>query len=425
MKTSHSILAILLAAPLAMLPAAEPGVGKLRLVSREVTAKQSPFVDAIYAETKGLRLVNRTHASDDNGKTWIANPLTPNFVKDLPSGFRRVPVTAMLDPQVGCLVQMLNALDTHNLDPKIAEPPIALNNYYMRYRVSTDGGRSWLFDEPIIQQGDYTVRHPIKDVWIGTNAFFLGDRGCIPIPTRDSKVLVPTAMTLRGENGALLNPGGGHTYTDVIVLIGTWTADHHLRWQVSQRVAGDPALTTRGLVEPTLVELDDGRLFMVMRGSNWRGGNSEYKADPDSKAPPGCKWFSTSKDGGFTWSKAEPWATDDGKVFYSPSSMSTLFRHSTGRVFWVGNLLPANPEGNLPRHPLVIGEVDRQSLRLIRSNVVTLDREEPGDKSQGRLDLSHFHLREDRESQEIIVTYARNHNRYRSQEHVRLRLALP
>lgn len=80
---------------------------------------------------------------------------------------------------------------------------------------------------------------------------------------------------------------------------------------------------------------------------------------------------------------------------------------------------------NLPRHPLVFGEVDRKTLQLIRNSVVTLDQEDPADKKQGRLDLSHFHLLEDRVSQEILVTYPRNHNRYKSREHVPLRLALP
>ena len=401
MKTLPLALAAFLLAPLAPLPAAEVRTGGLRIVSREVTRQPSPFYGALYAEPKGLRLINGEQASDDNGKTWTANPLTPDFARDLPPGYRRTPVTAMLDPRAGCVLQIVNALDTPGLDPKINEPPSALQNYYLRYRVSADGGRTWLFEEPVIQQGDYTALHPIKDVWIGQNALFLGDRGCIPIATRDGKILVPAQMTLRGENGKLANPGGGHTYTDVVVLIGAWTRDHRVQWQVSERVQGDPARTSRGVIEPTLVETGDGRLLMVMRGSN-----DAFKPGARTAVPPGRKWFATSTDGGVTWTKPEAWAYDDGEAFYSPSSMSTLFRHSTGRIFWMGNLLSANPEGNLPRHPLVIGEVDRKTLRLIRSSVVTLDQEEPGDKPQGRLDLSHFHLIEDRQSREIILHLA-------------------
>jgi hypothetical protein len=156
-----------------------------------------------------------------------------------------------------------------------------------------------------------------------------------------------------------------------------------------------------------------------------RGSNDVFKPDPVTKERlPGCKWFSISADGGLTWSKPEPWVYDDGGAFFSPSSMSALFRHSTGRIFWVGNLVPDNPQGNSPRHPLVIGEVDRKTLRLLRSSVLTLDREEPGDKTQGRLDLSHVHLIEDRENKEIIVTYPRAHNAYKSYEWAMLRISI-
>jgi hypothetical protein len=68
--------------------------------------------------------------------------------------------------------------------------------------------------------------------------------------------------------------------------------------------------------------------------------------------------------------------------------------------------------------------VDRTTLRLIRSSVLTMDKEEPEDKSQGRLDLSHIHLLEDRESREIILGYTRAHNAYKSVEFALLRLAL-
>lgn len=429
MKAPHALhITLLLAALLtARVPAhsSELNVGQLRVIHRELTPEQSLFHTAMYAEPQGLRLISGAQASEDNGKMWSPNPLTQNFTKDLPANYRRVPLTAVLDPSVGCVLQILIGLDLPDVDRKMNEPPIAQQNYYLRYRVSSDGGRSWLFDDRIIQQGDYDTQHPIRDVWIGQNAFFLGDRGCVPIIAQDGKVLVPAHMTIRGENGKLSDPAGGHTYTDVVVLIGTWTSDHHVLWQVSERVQADPTLSTRGMVEPTLVQLDDGRLLMVMRGSNWTGNNGDLIAHPDPSVPRGCKWSSISTDGGLHWSKPEQWAYDDGEVFYSPSSMSALMRHSTGRIFWAGNVTPENPQGNLPRHPLVIGEVEQKTMRLIRSSVITLDQEDPADKRQGRLDLSHFHLREDRVSKDIFITYPRNHNRYKTREHVLLRLAVP
>ena len=287
----------------------------------------------------------------------------------------------------------------------------------MRYRVSVDGWRSWLFDEPIVQAGGFTARHPFEGSLGWQNALYLGDLGCIPIVTRTGKVLVPAQMTPLGPDGKLWNPGGGWTYTDVLVLIGTWTKDRRLAWHASQRVIGDPKRSTRGMIEPTLAEFPDGRILMVMRGSN--GG----KADPRQELP-SYKWFAVSQDGGETWSTPAPWTFADGQPFFSPSSMSTLFRHSSGRHFWAGNLSEQNCQGNLPRWPLVVGEVDPRSLMLIRSSLLTVDTRRGEDKDRGRLDLSHLTLLEDRGSREIILTYPRSYNAYKSNEWATVRLGV-
>jgi hypothetical protein len=156
---------------------------------------------------------------------------------------------------------------------------------------------------------------------------------------------------------------------------------------------------------------------MVMRGSN--GGNLDPKCEL-----PSYRWFSVSADGGETWTKPEPWTYEDGKPFFSPSSMSALLRHSSGRCFWVGNVSAANCEGNSPRYPVIMGEVEPKGLKLIRSSVLTVDTEQPGDKAQGRLDLSHFTLFEDRKSKEIILVVPRAHGGYKSWEYATIRIAV-
>jgi lysophospholipase L1-like esterase len=398
----------------------KPPIGSqpcLRVVSREVFTNQTPFLGALYAEPKGLRLISASAASDDNGQAWTPQAFRPDLKDSLPYGYRRDPVTSVCDRRTGQLLTILNALDTPGLDPKLVEPAVAQNTYYLRYRVSRDGGRSWLLDEPIVQTGPYDSKHPIEGVWIGKNAIYLGDAGCIPIVTRKGKVLVPAQLTPLAPDGTLYNPSDGHTFTEVVVLIGTWAKGGRLKWECSQHVCGDPARSTRGLIEPTLAELPDGRILMVMRGSN--GG----KDDPKQQLP-SYKWSSVSKEGGRTWSKAEPWAYNDGRPFFSPSSMSTLFKHSTGRFFWVGNILATNCAGNLPRWPLVAGEVDPKSLRLIRQSQLVVDTEQPSDKPQGRLDISHVTLFEDRQTYEIVLTYPRAHRGYKSYEWVTARLAL-
>jgi len=80
-------------------------------------------------------------------------------------------------------------------------------------------------------------------------------------------------------------------------------------------------------------------------------------------------------------------------------------RHSTGRLFWLGNILPTNPTGNRPRYPFVIGEVDRISGALQRETVTVIDDRGPGDGEL--LSLANFYAREDRETREIVLHMSR------------------
>jgi len=388
----------------------------LRQVSRVVTAGQADLYNCVYVQSKGLTLRASDQLSTDNGRHWEKKPMTPDYSAGLPFGYRRDNVTWALLPPNDKLLVIVNSLDTPGLDPKINEPPEAQKTYYLRYRVSTDAGRTWLFDEPVIQAGNYSAKHPCDGVWVGSNSVYLGDLGCVAIATRKGKVLVPAQTTPLGPDGELWNPSGGHSYTDVLVFIGSWTKTNRLTWEVS-RVIGDPKRSSRGLIEPSLAELPDGRILMVMRGSN--GG----KIDPEHKLP-SYKWCAVSKDGGRHWSTPEPWTFDDSQPFFSPSSMSRLFRHSSGRCFWAGNLTSENCEGNLPRWPLALAEVDLKSLKLVRSTMLTLDTQMPEDKTRGRLDISHLTMFEDRETKEIVVVYPRSYHAYQSCEWVTVRVAV-
>ncbi|QDV12862.1 hypothetical protein CA51_27480 [Rosistilla oblonga] len=394
-------------------PAADAQPPCVSIVKRELTDAVSPYYRAIYGDVAKDRLVSSSWQSDDNGKNWSPIRSHHALARGLTPGFRRNPTTSTLDPNRNCVLAIVNALDTPNLDPKINEPPIAQKTYYLRYRVSTDGGASWLCDDPIVGVGDYDAKHPFDDLWIGKNAIYVGDNGCAPIVTDSGRVLLPVQMTVLDEAGELYQPPRAHTYTEAVALVGTWTDENRITWRMPTRVKGDPEKTVRGLIEPTIAEAPDGRILMVMRGSN----------SHDSTVA-SSKWFAVSNDEGETWSEPKRWAYDDGTSFYSPSSMSVLMRHSSGRIFWVGNITPENPKGNLPRFPLVIGEVDPQSLQLIRSSVVVVDQKNPEDANRGRLDLSHVHLMEDRETKEMILTYTRAYHAYRQREFALLRLAL-
>ncbi|MEO8962120.1 MAG: sialidase family protein [Ginsengibacter sp.] len=395
----------------------ESGRTTPKIVSRSISAETPHFYKSIYVTAKSFQLRSGDFVSIDNGKTWSKKLIKPDFSVGLPNGYRRDPVSSVLDNKTGRIVTIFNALDVEDLDSTIDEPSIAQKTYYLRYRVSKDSGKTWQFDNPIIQAGEFTFQHPFPEIFIGKNSIYLGDIGSIPVISKKGKILVPAQTTPLGPDGKLWNPGGGFTYTDVVVLIGTWTNDDKITWKMSNRIKGDPHRSTRGMIEPTLSEMKDGSLLMVMRGSNEGKGISKDLL-------PSYKWYSVSNDGGETWSNPQPFTFEDGKAFYSPSSMSTLFKHSSGRCFWVGNMNEENSKGNLPRWPLVFAEVNTKNLNLIRKSLLIADTHEEEDNSHGRLDISHISLIEDRKTKEIILTYPRSYNAYQSREWVTTRIAV-
>jgi hypothetical protein len=237
----------------------------------------------------------------------------------------------------------------------------------------------------------------MRGVTVGRNAVMLGDAGCETLRTRGGRLLVPVQVCPVGPDGRYINPGGGYTYHEAAVLIGRWSPepqDLRLTWELSPYIPNDPAKSTRGAVEPTLAQFPDGRILMVLRGSN------------DVKPHlPGYKWFTVSHDEGDHWEEVLPWTYDDGTRFFSPSSMSQLLRHSNGSFYWLGNITPENPKGNGPRYPLVIGRVNPDSLRLERNTVTVIDTRREGEHEG--MTLSNFHAHEDRVTGEIVLHMSR------------------
>jgi hypothetical protein len=159
-------------------------------------------------------------------------------------------------------------------------------------------------------------------------------------------------------------------------------------------VKGDPARSTRGMDEPTLARLSDGRIMMLMRGSN--AGHPEL---------PGFRWVSWSSDGGWHWTKPQPWTYTSGEPPFSPSACSQLLRHSSGKLYWIGHITPANPRGNRPRYPVVIGGVDESTGLLIRDSLIRIDDRGPGDDEILMLYPPSAH--EDRRTREIAIHLSR------------------
>ena len=86
---------------------------------------------------------------------------------------------------------------------------------------------------------------------------------------------------------------------------------------------------------------------------------------------------------------------------------STLIRsRQNGRLYWIGNITPDNPDGNYPRFPLVIGEVDDETGRLIRDSVIRLDTRNPEFDSE-KMQLSNFRTTEDPKTGNLLITLTR------------------
>lgn len=177
-------------------------------------------------------------------------------------------------------------------------------------------------------------------------------------------------------------------------LIGEESKDG-IQWKAGRFLGIDPGLSVRGICEPAVAELTDGRMLMVARGSNV--GVPEMK---------GHKWASLSEDGGETWSCPRPFPLSNGTDFFSPTSGSALIRHSNGRLYWIGNICPENPKSGRPRFPLVIAEVEEEEkIGLKTDSIRSIDTQTEQDSPQ--LQLSNFRAHEDRETGEIVICLAR------------------
>lgn len=369
-----------------LVPSPRPGVGVMG--GTYYTRKDGGELRSIYnhisrSDTADIAYTRR---STDNGKTWSEPVEWPCFF-DAPNGKgRRHPPGGYVDPVTGryFAVWTQGVLPTDN-------PLEGMRQWTLWYSTSDDGDMTELVNEQIIHEGEgYDAIHHLPGVTVGRNCVMMGDRGQLPLTRSDGVILLPVQVSPTGPDGNYHNPGAGYTFTDCMLLMGRWRSDGGLSWTTSQRIQGDPARTTRGMIEPTIAELNDGRILMVMRGSN--------DAKPDW---PGYRWHSISSDGGATWSTPEPWQHDDGTPMRSPSSCSQLLSHSSGRLFWLGNRCGHNPRGNSPRYPMILCEVDRATGCAVKESITIIDDRQPDEGE--RLTLSNFYAREDRQTGEILL----------------------
>ena len=117
--------------------------------------------------------------------------------------------------------------------------------------------------------------------------------------------------------------------------------------------------------------------------------------------------MSLSEDGGMTWSPVTDLRYDTGEQFYSPASISKTLRSSkTGKLYYFLNISDTPPEGNDPRYPLQVAQIDEEKGALIKDTVTVIDDRNPLTDSE-HLSLSNFGLLEDRETHMVELTMTR------------------
>ncbi len=342
-------------------------------------------------EIQGLEARDDVHTgrsirfSEDNGRTWTPLSPWPDTVR-MVSGIEvwEDGGACLFDDKAGVLVDVwLRQIQLGNIWAD------GTCNCFTYYRFSRDYGRTWSEPKQLrYEEGtDFDPAKPTRPEFLLKNQAYYGNN----IIRHSNGTLITAVVHANAPNDPKNDVRAWKLAS--LCFVGTWDevlGDY--KWKAGGRVEVPDTVSSRGLMEPAVAELKDGRVLVVWRGSN-------------TATTPGRKWFSLSSDGGLTLSPPAEWKYDDGTRFYSPSSIHQFVRHgATGKLYWAGNITFQPPEGNGPRYPLVLAEVDETDA-AIRKNTVTLIDDRP-DSADFNYQLSNFSFYENRETRnlELILT---------------------
>ncbi|HOL21707.1 MAG TPA: hypothetical protein PLQ41_02480 [bacterium] len=138
-----------------------------------------------------------------------------------------------------------------------------------------------------------------------------------------------------------------------------------------------------------------------------------------------------SYDNGRTWTEPVPLGCDKGEPIESSSTGSILFSSiKDGKVYWIGNLCidGVRANGNWPRTPLIIAEIDEENFVIKRDSIRVIDRRQPGEPPE--LQLSNFRIYQDRENGDIVLFLTRyaerghENNRWMLADYYRYRIKI-
>ena len=331
----------------------------------------------------------RARWSLDNGRTWSP------FVSVQKSNNIKYGDVTVWEGEGNCVYDSGTGLLVAGWLRQIAIGNVFHNFMYSRY--SRDMGKTWTEPKPLRDEEGvpFDPQHPTSPEFLNHNEGYYGNN----LLVRKDRSLVQVLACCNAPGDPKNNQRPWRMGS--VLFTAHWNATKQdYDWAPGARVEISPEHSARGLLEPEVAELTDGRLLVVWRGSNLGTDGSVAKL-------PGRKFYSLSSDGGRTLSPPAVWKYDDGTDFYSPSSYHRMIRHSvTGKLYWLGNISPTPPRGNSPRFPLVIAEVDEAKGSLRKNTVTLIDDRQPGQSDQ--LQFSNFSLLEDRETHALelqLTTY--------------------
>ncbi|MDF1860175.1 MAG: sialidase family protein [Verrucomicrobiales bacterium] len=332
--------------------------------------------------------------SFDDGKTWSGLEKLPPFMNFLPDvSILDWKFCGLYDPTSDRLV----SLSIHHVRDMRDGPPRAIYNHGL-IRLSEDDGKTWSSPQVLQYEdgADLDPENVLAREYLENNTAYPGQsilrhsNGTLIIPVTNSKIPADVEDT---QPGPARWPSDGTIGS--LCLVGKWNAEKKIyEWEGGKPVWITRDLAVNGLLEADIAELPDGRVFIVWRVTRPKG-TSAYK------------WCSVSEDGGLTFSEPRVFTYSDGSHFFSNSTFHRLFRSSkTSRLYWIGNILAHDPPtAGHPRYPLVIAEVDEDTLGIIKETVTQIDTRRPGEGKQ--MQLSNFWCLEQEETGDLEIFLTR------------------
>lgn len=319
----------------------------------------------------------RQRLSFDHGKTWTPFKKLPplmTFQKDI--SILDWKFCGIYDPTSDRLV----SLSIHHIRDMRDGPPRAIYNHGL-IRLSTDDGQSWTDPQVLKYEDgpDFDPDNLLDPEFLNTNNAYPGQS---ILKHSNGTLVIPVTNARIPDSAGDEQPGPARWPTagtiGSLCLVGTWNPDKTVyEWKGGEPVWISRALAVNGLLETDIAELQDGRILNIWRVTNAKGTDA-------------FKWRAVSDDGGLTFTQPEPLTYSDGSPLYSGSHFHRLFRSSkTGILYWIGNITKSTPiVSGHPRYPLVIAEVDEETLGIRKDTVTQIDTRQPGEGEQ--MQLSNF-----------------------------------